>query len=120
MKKLILFEKRHQPLLSWALFRQRVIQNFLATLFLTGFTLGLGILGYHFVCNLCWIDSLLNAAMILSGMGPIGDMIKTCVMCKVFMSFYALFSGIVFISNVGLLFTPIAHRLYHRFHLIDK
>jgi hypothetical protein len=120
MKKLILFEKLHQPLLSWQSFRWRVIQNFIATLFLTGSTLGLGILGYHFICNLCWIDSLLNAAMILSGMGPVGDMIQQCRECKIFMSFYALFSGIIFISNVGLLFTPVAHRLYHRFHLIDK
>lgn len=72
-------------------------------------------LGYHFCNKLSWLDALLNASMILTGMGPV-DPIQS-VSSKLFASFYALFSGIVFLTAVGVLFAPIAHRLVHKFHL---
>jgi hypothetical protein len=87
-----------------------------ATLILT--SLCLGILGYHFIARFTWIDSLLNASMILSGMGPVGELRSDAA--KIFASCYALFSGVVFISSSGLLFAPMFHRVLHRFHVEEK
>jgi hypothetical protein len=78
-------------------------------------SLAVGILGYHFLEGLSWIDSLLNASMILGGMGPIDGLKSTAA--KIFASFYALFSGIVFLVIVGILVAPVVHRILHRMHL---
>jgi hypothetical protein len=83
-----------------------------ATLILAA--LGVGILGYHGFENLSWIDSFLNAAMILGGMGPVAEL-KTDA-GKIFAGMYALFAGILFLVTAGILFTPLVHRLLHRFH----
>jgi hypothetical protein len=80
--------------------------------------LSVGIAGYHFIAGLPWIDALLNASMILTGMGPV-DTMKTNA-AKIFASAYALFSGVVFISMMGLLLSPIAHRVLHKFHVSDE
>lgn len=84
---------------------------------MVAFALGLGILGYHFLGKLRWVDSLLNASMILAGMGPVDPLHTTSA--KVFASCYALFSGLAFIGIATLLIAPFAHRLLHRVHL-DK
>jgi hypothetical protein len=76
-----------------------------------------GIAGYHYVAGLDWIDSLYNASMILTGMGPVTEM--TTVSSKVFASVYALFSGIAFLSTVAVLFAPIVHRFMHIMHIED-
>jgi len=81
-------------------------------------SLCLGILGYHFIAGFTWINALLNASMILSGMGPVGELPSNGA--KVFASFYALFSGVVFISSSGLLLAPMFHRVLHRFHVEEK
>ena len=78
-------------------------------------TLGGDTIGYHWLDDLNWIDSLLEASMILGGMGPVNP-IKT-TSAKVFASAYALFSGLVFIGIMGIVLTPIAHRLLHKFHV---
>ena len=83
-----------------------------------GVSLGLGILGYHYVARFNWIDSLLNAAMILTGMGPVGALNSDAA--KLFASAYALFSGMIFITATGILLTPIFHRVLHRFHVEEK
>jgi len=83
-----------------------------------GFSLGLGILGYHFIAGFNWIDSLLNAAMILTGMGPVGSLNSDSA--KVFAAAYALFSGLVFITAAGILFAPIFHRVLRRFHIEER
>ena len=80
--------------------------------------LGGGILGYHFIADLDWVDSLLNASMILSGMGPVNPL--TTDTAKIFASVYALISGLVFIGATGILLTPIFHRALHLFHLEEK
>ncbi len=80
--------------------------------------LGIGILGYHFLEGLSWINSLLNASMILGGMGPVNPLQTTAG--KLFASFYALFSGVVFIAAMGVLAAPIFHRFLHHFHLADE
>ena len=85
---------------------------------LIGVSLGLGILGYHFVAKFTWIDSLLNAAMILTGMGPVGALNSDAA--KLFASAYALFSGVVFITATGILLAPIFHRVLHRFHIEER
>ena len=85
---------------------------------LIGGSLVLGILGYHFIAGLKWVDALLNAAMILTGMGPVDPLNSNAA--KVFASAYALFSGVVFITATGILLTPIFHRALHRFHLEEK
>ena len=85
---------------------------------LIGFSLSLGILGYHFIAGLRWVDSLLDASMILAGMGPVNTL--TSDAAKVFASAYALFSGVVFISATGILLSPIFHRVLHRFHIEER
>jgi len=78
-------------------------------------SLGIGTLGYHFTEGLPWLDSLLNAAMILGGMGPVDRLVTTAG--KWFASFYALFAGMVFLVAVGVLAAPVLHRFLHRFHI---
>ena len=80
--------------------------------------LGLGVLGYHQFGGLPWIDALLNASMILAGMGPVGELHSDGA--KLFASAYALFSGLVFISLMALLLLPVVHRVLHKFHLSDE
>jgi len=76
-----------------------------------------GVLGYHAIAKLGWIDAILNASMILTGMGPV-DPMKTSA-AKLFASAYALFSGVVFLSAIGIALAPVFHRILHRFHM-DK
>ena len=102
--------------------RRRFYHRVLRALFLAGavigFSLLLGIAGYHFIAGFGWIDSLLNASMILSGMGPVKSLDSDAA--KVFASCYALFSGVAFISATGILLAPMVHRVLHRFHLEQK
>jgi hypothetical protein len=104
-----------QRLLTRKEFAFRVARQFGLALQLLGFGLGIGILGYHFVARLDWIDSLLNASMILGGMGPVDPLHSDAA--KVFASCYALFSGLAFIGIASLMVAPFAHRILHRFHL---
>jgi hypothetical protein len=88
------------------------------TLFLILFALGLGIAGYHWWAGYRWIDALFNAAMILGGMGQVNPLTNNAA--KIFASFYALFSGLVFIAVMGIVFSPIVHRMLHKFHIDDR
>ncbi len=110
-----MFEHKRQPLVARPIFIRRVLKNSATASALILVSLGIGVLGYHFLVSLPWLDALLNASMILTGMGPI-DPIKT-VAGKLFASAYALFSGIMFLSVAGLLLAPVAHRFFHKFHL---
>jgi hypothetical protein len=78
-------------------------------------SLMVGVLGYHYLERLPWIDALLNASMIAGGMGPV-DPVKTTA-GKLFASFYALYSGLAIISAAGVLFAPVFHRFMHHFHV---
>jgi len=78
----------------------------------------IGILGYHYIAHICWIDAIHNASMILSGMGPVATVEN--VSGKLFSSAYALFSGVMFITNIGFLLAPAAHRLFHKLHVDDS
>jgi hypothetical protein len=82
-----------------------------------GVTLVSGMIGYHLLERLTWLDAFHQAAMLLSGMGPVVDM--TSVWGKLFDGVYALFCGIILLASTGLLFAPVIHRLLHRFHIED-
>jgi len=113
-----MYEHRKQPLASKATYYQRVLKNILFASLILCLCLLIGIAGYHYLGEAPWIDALHNASMILSGMGPVIEM-KTDA-GKIFSSVYALFSGVVFITNVGIILSPALHRLYHRLHLEDS
>lgn len=109
------YERRNQPLLSRAEFLRRVGRNMLTGGMLLLFSLFLGVAGYHWICSLSWVDSLLNASMILTGMGPVNPMMTNGA--KIFASLYAIFSGVAFLTSVGVIFSPVLHRIMHKFHL---
>jgi len=113
-----MYEYHKQPLASRKVFAQRLTRNGLIGLLLLVFSLGIGMIGYHFFENLSWIDSLLNASMILGGMGPVNPLQTDAG--KIFASFYALYSGVILLASVGILIAPIFHRFLHRFHLADE
>jgi hypothetical protein len=109
------YERRGEPILPRRAFLLRIVRSALVAGAIIGVGLTIGILGYHYFVGLPWLDAFLNAAMILSGMGPIDA--PTRPAGKWFAGCYALFSGVAFITIAGILFTPIAHRLLHWFHL---
>jgi len=110
-----MFEHHHQPLISRKLyFRRQLKFIFIAISIICG-SLLMGILGYHLTEQMDWIDALLNSAMILGGMGPV-DVLKTNT-GKLFASFYAIYSGVIFLVVAGLLFAPVFHRILHHFHM---
>ncbi len=110
-----MFEHRTEALLPWSAFVARIIRQLLIAAGVVALALAIGVVGYHGLDGLRWVDALLNAAMILGGMGPV-DALHTDA-AKLFASAYALFSGVVFIAVAGLLLAPLFHRLMHHFHL---
>ena len=110
-----MYEHHSQPLLPRAQFVRRQIGHAAVALGIVGGSLALGVLGYHTFEGFSWVDSLLNASMILGGMGPIGELHTTAG--KLFASFYALYSGMILLVAVSVLFAPIFHRYMHMFHL---
>lgn len=110
-----MFEHKRQELLPAKLFYLRLLKHSSFSIGLIIVSLFIGMLGYHIFESLNWVDSLVNASMILGGMGPV-DLMKTNE-GKIFASLYALFSGIIFLVIIGTLFAPIYHRFLHKFHL---
>lgn len=110
-----MYEHRHEDLLPFRDFLRRLATHGGIALGLLVLSLGIGMAGYHFFEGLPWLDALVNAAMLLGGMGPV-DPLHT-VAGKLFASFYALYSGLVFLVMAGVIFVPIFHRFLHRFHL---
>lgn len=113
-----MYEHKKQKLAPMGVFYQRVLKNILLAFFILGICLLIGIFGYHYTASANWLDSLHNASMILSGMGPVIEINTSSG--KIFSSFYALFSGIVFITNIGVILAPALHRMYHRLHLEEE
>ncbi len=109
------FESKQAPLLSRAEFLLRLMRHFGITMLIVLFSMVLGGVGYHELGGLPWVDAVLNAAMILTGMGPVDPMRTTAG--KLFATFYALYSGIAFLTMIAVLLAPIVHRLMHKFHL---
>ncbi|MCX6983352.1 MAG: hypothetical protein NT118_01185 [Lentisphaerae bacterium] len=113
-----MYEHNTERLLSREKFVLRFISHATLALLILLFSLGLGVVGYHVTDGFSWLDSLLNASMILGGMGPVDKINSDSG--KLFSSFYALFSGIVFIGIAGIIIAPIAHRVLHKLHLSDR
>lgn len=113
-----MYEHKKQPLAERSVFYQRVGRSFLYTCFFLAICLLIGIMGYHYIAGIAWLDSLHNASMILSGMGPVVT-IETPA-GKWFSSLYALFSGVAFITNIGLLLAPAVHRFFHILHIEEE
>lgn len=104
-----------KPLMPTHIFLKRFTSSLLMGLLITLAALGIGVLGYHHFEGLAWIDAYENAAMILSGMGPVGEL-KT-VPGKLFAGIYALFSGTLFLVVIAIVFAPVIKRFLHKFHL---
>ena len=113
--RVLKFEHRRQPLLSRSDFLRRFAYSALLALLLLAVWLLIGMAGYHWLAGLPWVDAFLNASMIVGGMGPVN--LLTAPSAKVFAGFYAIFSGVIFLSVFGLLIAPVFHRFMHRFHL---
>jgi len=110
-----MYEHKSQPLLPRRLFLIRLLRHILFAIGVLTISLAIGMVGYHFLEKMNFVDSMLNASMILGGMGPVGEL-KTAG-GKIFASLYALFSGVIFLVVVGIIIAPLAHRLLHRLHL---
>jgi hypothetical protein len=113
-----MFEKAHQKPISRKKFAHRILQSLGLVLLVVLASLVLGIAGYHYIENFSWIDSLLNASMILGGMGEI-DPLKTDA-GKIFASIYAIYSGLVIVASTGILLAPVIHRVMHTFHVKEN
>ena len=111
------FEHKRHPLLSREKYFLRVLRFAFFSLLLIGFSLALGVLGYHYFNQLSWLDAFLNASMILTGMGPIDPMKNDGA--KLFASLYAIYSGVAFLTITAIFLAPIVHRFLHRLHLDD-
>lgn len=110
-----MYEHKSQPLASYHVFFGRIFRNLAIATGILAVCLAIGIFGYHYIAHIEWIDAIHNASMILSGMGPVADIKNTAG--KLFSSAYALFSGVAFITNIGFILAPAAHRLFHSLHL---
>ncbi len=113
-----MYEHHRQPLLPRRLFLLRMLRHGLIAFCLIFVSLGIGVVGYHATEGMSWLDALLNASMILGGMGPVTEL--HTVGGKFFASAYALFSGVAFLATVGILVAPVAHRLFHHLHLEES
>jgi hypothetical protein len=110
-----MFENRRTPLLPRRAFFARLARSFGVGVAIVGVCLGIGMAGYHHFERLSWIDAFANAAMILSGMGPLAPLQTNAG--KIFAGSYALFSGLAFVTIIGIVLSPVVHRFFHKFHL---
>jgi len=115
-----MYEHRKQPLASKATFYQRILKNIIIASVILLICLAIGVAGYYYTTEMGFINALHNAAMILSGMGLVDVGKVSSENAKLFSSFYALFSGVVFITNIGIILAPALHRLFHRLHVEEK
>lgn len=110
------FESHREPLAPPEVFRRRMLRSGSVAAMIIGFSLAIGVVGYHFLGGIDdWVDCLYNASMILGGMGPV-DELDTDV-GKLFASAYAIYSGVVLLASTGVLLSPALHRVLHRIHL---
>ncbi len=110
-----MFEHRSRPLLPRPAFYRRLARSACAALLIVAFALCIGMAGYRIFESMSWVDAFVNAAMILSGMGPVSALQTGGG--KIFAGCYALFSGLAFLTSLGIIFAPVFHRFLHKFHL---
>jgi hypothetical protein len=109
-----MYEHHRQPLLSRSAYFRRLARHGAVAIVIVVGSLGIGMIGYHKLERLSWVDAFVNASMILGGMGPVTELRTTAG--KVFAGSYALYSGPIFLVIVGVVFAPVIHRFLHRFH----
>ena len=117
-RSLMMYERRNQQLAPFSVYVKRLIGSVAMALGLIALVLMIGIAGYHSLAGFNWVDSLLEASMILGGMGPVNPLPNDTA--KIFASAYALFSGLIFIAVMGLVLSPVVHRILHKFHVDEK
>ena len=117
-KQLLGFERRSDKLAPVSIYVQRIAASLALAFVLILVALAVGIAGYHSIAGFNFVDSLLEASMILGGMGPVREMPNDA--SKIFASIYALFSGVIFIALMGIILAPVAHRVMHKFHIDEK
>ena len=110
-----MYERRSEPLIPRRQFLARVARSGAFALALAALSLLIGMVGYHSLEQLGWMDAFLNAAMLLGGMGPVNA--PATAAGKLFAGLYALYCGLVVIVATGVLLAPVAHRMLHKFHL---
>jgi hypothetical protein len=113
-----MFEHKSQPLAPKSVYYTRLLNSFLLSFVFILFSLGIGMMGYSLIAGLNWVDSLLNASMILTGMGPIDPMPDNA--SKIFASVYCIYSGVAFLSSIAVFLSPAFHRIMHKLHLENK
>ena len=111
-------ENKNIPLIPRRIFVRRVSRVGLKGVAVLLAALGVGMVGYHHFEGVSWVDAYVDAAMILSGMGPLGELHTTGG--KLFAGTYAIFSGVVLLTTIGVFLAPIVHRLFHKFHLANE
>ena len=113
-----MYERRQDQLAPRSIFIKRIVATLVVAMALIAVALMIGIVGYHFIAGLNWIDALLEASMILGGMGPVRELPNDTG--KIFASIYALFSGLILIALMGIILSPVIHRVMHKFHVDEK
>lgn len=111
------FESRHQKPISRRSFRRRLAYNGMLALVIVAFALAIGMAGYMWLDGRPAIDAFLSAAMILSGMGPVGEIAADHPWAKLFAGVYAIFCGLLIFAIAGIVLAPVFHRLLHKFHV---
>jgi len=112
------YERHDEPLLPWGQFLVRFARHGGVACLIVLASLGAGVVGFHEFAGELWIDSFLNASMLLGGMGLVGDIQRPAG--KIFASLYALYAGLVFIVVAGVLLAPIVHRFLHKMHAAER
>ncbi len=112
------FEHRKQKVVTVKHFMFRMGRYLLFTFGLITISVLIGTIGYHYFGEVSWLDSFHMACMILTGMGPVVEL--TSSSAKIFSSFYALYSGVAFLSITAVFFAPIIHRLLHILHVEEE
>jgi hypothetical protein len=111
------YERRNESLLPLRAFVIRLLRHIAVAIVLLIFSLGIGVWGYALFEHMSLVDALLNASMILGGMGPVTPLQTDAG--KLFASFYALYSAFILLTVAGVVFAPVAHRLLHYFHIVE-
>ena len=113
-----MYEHRTEPLLTRAQFARRLLRHGGVAALMVGLSLAVGTVGHHVTAGLAWLDALLNAVMILTGMGPVAPLQRPAA--KLFAIAYALYAGVMFLAVTGVMLAPVVHRLLHWLHLDDR
>jgi len=110
-----MYEHRTAPLLPWRAFVRRMLKHAGYVGEFALMSIVVGMVGFHFLAGQAWIDAFLNTAMLLGGMGPVGEIESNSG--KLFAGLFALYAGLAFIAAFAVLTAPVLHRLIHKFHM---